>query len=678
MPFVGRDKATRWWRAYQMEDAQGRKDIETAIQFRLEQALGVTPLSLDHGLSVPQQAEADGPYRIGTVMGGDRSFYPFGLRDDELIQHMAIFGRSGAGKTNTVALFLRRLAAQGKPFLIFDWKRNYRDLLSGPEPLPLDVYTVGTHVHPLRFNPLIPPFGTDITVWLKKLIEIVSNAYYLGEGVMFILQEALDHVYKEAGCYDNRDAQFPTMADVLEFVRNMSAKGRKAMWLDSTIRAVQSLCFGQISDVINVSSNDSIGDLLDRNACLELHSLAHAEKIFLIETLLVWVHHFRLLEPDRETFKHCILVEEAHNILSASNKETVIDLLLREIRELGEGIVLIDQHPSQISVPALGNTYCTIALNIKHPKDINTLGEIMHIPREQRDVLGQLAMGRAIVKLQSRFVQPFQVSIPKVDIAKGSVTDTHLMQLYPPDITDSGPESPVCAGEPPILPLPPDPKHGVDRMESADADKPSEVEMLLLQDVRDHPLDGVVKRYARIGVSRRRGNRAKQSLIDRGLLVTVDVPTRTGKVVLLDFSEKMKTALRRSGKLNSTPREGGLAHAYWKQQITDGLVSHGWSVRPEEPIGGGQAVDLHAEKKGFRVAVEVEIGRRGAANIAKLLKQGYDWLISFAADEGVKATTLRGLQAKGIHSSRVLLTIPADIEKKLAFVTARASERSDD
>ena len=50
---------------------------------------------------------------------------------------------------------------------------------------------------------------------------------------------------------------------------------------------------------------------------------------------------------------------------------------MREVRELGESIVLVDQHPSQISIPALGNTYCTIALNMKHSKDINALAEIM-------------------------------------------------------------------------------------------------------------------------------------------------------------------------------------------------------------------------------------------------------------------------------------------------------------
>jgi len=37
--------------------------------------------------------------------------------------------------------------------------------------------------------------------WLKKLIEIIAHAYFLGEGVMYLLQEAIHAVYKAAGVY---------------------------------------------------------------------------------------------------------------------------------------------------------------------------------------------------------------------------------------------------------------------------------------------------------------------------------------------------------------------------------------------------------------------------------------------------------------------------------------------
>lgn len=663
---MGEKKVIQLWHAYQAEDADGRREIETVIRFQLQKHLGVGPLTPGKWLFLPQCDEAAGEYVLGTVSGGRKQLYPFGLREDEFIQHMAIFGRSGAGKTNTVALLVKELVKHRKPFLIFDWKRNYRDLLAGSDPVPLEVYTVGLPVHPLRFNPLIPPAGTPPKVWLKKLIEIISNAYYLGEGVMFLLQEAIDAVYRDSGCYNSTPPEaYPTMQDVLGQVQGMPAKGRRAMWLDSTMRAVQSLCFGQISDVINVSHSDSIHKLLDKNVCLELNALGHAEKIFLMETLLVWIHHYRMTEPDRETFKHCLIVEEAHNILGVSKKETVIDLLLREIRELGEGIVLVDQHPSQISVPAIGNTYCTIALNMKHTKDINALADIMHVPKEERHIFGELPMGAALVKLQSRYTQAFQIRIPEVKLIKGGITDTHLAQIYPGDYTDSASTEPASPDSTTTEAIPPVCKK----------DKPSaepvipETAQRLLKDIVTHPYDGVVKRYSRLGISRRRGNTAKEQLLNRKLIKPVDIPTRTGKVVLLAPSEALKTALRKQGKLKGSDREGGIVHSYWKQQLATQLESHGWTVTQEKTLTGGIAIDLEARKGKMAVAIEVETGRRGAGNIEKLSGRKYAWIVSFATYDSVRSQTKNTARKRGINTSRVLFVVPGDYEKKIAMLS---------
>ncbi len=644
--YIGKSKALKIWRQYQVSDSAGKRDIEALVELQLERKFGVNPL-VENGLHIPPEENARGQYELGRVLAHDQVLYPFGICEDEFIQHMAIFGRSGAGKTNTVALLIKELVRHKKPFLIFDWKRNYRDLLA--HDVPLEIHTVGRPVNPLHFNPLIPPPGTDLKIWLKKLIEIISHAYFLGEGVMFILMEAIDAVYEKAGCYAGEPERFPTMKDVLAFLEKMPVKGRKAMWLDSTMRAVQSLCFGQVSDVINTRSQTGIQELLDKNVCLELNSLAHNEKIFLIETLMVWIHHCRMVEPDRETFKHCIIVEEAHNILTNTGKETVIDLLLREIRELGESIVLVDQHPSQISVPALGNTYCTIALNMKHSKDINSLAEMMRIPKEHREVLGLLPIGHAVVKLQSRFIFPFEVRIPKVELVKGAVTDAHLIQRYGTCSSGSMEESQSKADSIQSKDVP----HN-HRIRKSDPGIPlNDTEQKLMKDIYRNPFDGVVKRYSRLGISRRRGNHAKQGLIEKGVIQPVDIPTRTGKVVLLDFTPAMREAMKRNNVEVTKKKEGGLIHNYWKNEIAKKLGRDGWSVELEKPIGNNQCIDVYAEKEGRRIAIEIETGSRGADNIQKLLNLEFDEIISFSTAESVKHKTLRDLKSRNISADNL-------------------------
>ena len=50
----------------------------------------------------------------------------------------------------------RQLLEHGKPVLVFDWKRNYRDLLTLPGFQDVEIYTVGRDVAPFYYNPLIP------------------------------------------------------------------------------------------------------------------------------------------------------------------------------------------------------------------------------------------------------------------------------------------------------------------------------------------------------------------------------------------------------------------------------------------------------------------------------------------------------------------------------------------
>lgn len=51
------------------------------------------------------------------------------MREKEWTRHMLITGMTGVGKTNLSFHLLRELKRHGKPFLVFDWKKNYRDLL---------------------------------------------------------------------------------------------------------------------------------------------------------------------------------------------------------------------------------------------------------------------------------------------------------------------------------------------------------------------------------------------------------------------------------------------------------------------------------------------------------------------------------------------------------------------
>ena len=187
--------------AYCAEDPEGKQQLETYLEMLSAKYLSQGLDDSEPGLIPPSQAQAQGKYPIGQVSYSGKNLYEFGLRENEWIQHMAILGRSGSGKTNIGFSILKTLVQHEKPFLVFDWKRNYRDLLAWPEFRDVEVYTIGRNIAPLTFNPLIPPAGTDPKTWLKKLNEVIAHAYCLGVsvGTVYALLDArinyMHHIY---------------------------------------------------------------------------------------------------------------------------------------------------------------------------------------------------------------------------------------------------------------------------------------------------------------------------------------------------------------------------------------------------------------------------------------------------------------------------------------------------
>jgi len=542
-PILG-GKVDQIYEAYLAEDPEGREQIQDYLE-RLAAKHIPQLLGQEEAILVPPSEEqAQGEYPFGQVSYSGKSLYPFGLRENEWIQHMAILGRSGSGKTNIGFQILSELKKKGKPFLVFDWKRNYRDLLVLPEFQDVEVYTIGRNIAPLTFNPLIPPAGTDPKTWLKKLNEVIAHAYCLGNGVLFLLQQAVDAVYEEAGVYENLVQSWPTFKDVLTKARTMDTRGREAGWLSSTLRALSSLCFGGMGDLLNSSSNRSIDHILDGNVILELDGLSQADKTFFIQACLLYLHHKKMAENVRERFDRCILIEEAHHILSGqrtslTGAESVMDTTYREIREFGVSLVLLDQMPSKLSGFALANSYTTICMSMSNRADINAMAQTLLLD-SGKDVLGTLEVGQAVVKLQGRIPRPFLISIPEFMIQKGRVTDDQIREYMKDKVSRLGTgdqASDGAAAQEEGLP------------ENGASGPSNGPEIAFLKDVVDRPDSGVAARYKRLGLSGRQGQKLKTKLLDQGLIEEQLETTHAGRLMTIRLTEQGKQLLPQANEL---------------------------------------------------------------------------------------------------------------------------------
>lgn len=206
-----------------------------------------------------------------------------------------------------------------------------------------------------------------------------------------------------------------------------------------------------------------------------------------------------------------------------------MDITFREIREFGESLIILDQHPSQISTPALGNTYCTICLNLKHRKDINAMGQCMLLDDKERDLLGMLEVGQGVVKLQGRISKPFMVSIPEFRLQKGEVSDEMIRKRMAAVVRLSsrlrGAEFAFSG------PLTSD----LRLVKGTESDT---LKIDFLRDIEDRPDSGIAERYKRLGISVRQGQKLKDRLAREGLIEEFEERISTGRIRRMRLTRK--------------------------------------------------------------------------------------------------------------------------------------------
>jgi len=630
------------------------KDVELLIENQVLAGAGIEYPAL----KAPSIKQSEGDYLLGYVMINGRPSHAFYLRDEDLLRHLGIFGSTGSGKSNACMNLLIQLSKKRIPWMVLDWKKSYRDLLSLSEFKHDDILilTIG-EPNPLKFNPLIPPKGTSPSIWLKKLIEIICTAYYLGEGVAYLLMRSIDMAYQKFGVY-NGSSTYPTFKDVLQLLEELDLKGRSAQWKASALRALANLTYGELGYTLCSQSNRSLPNYLQRNVIIELHNLTNSDKKFLLSALLLWIYFYRLNEGRREELKHFLVIEEAHHIATrkfaeTSGDENIVEMLIRMIRELGQGIALIDQTPSLLSKPILGNTFCTICMNLKERSDINLMARILQIDSNEKRFLSKLEVGEAIVKLQGRFTDPFAIKIPLVKIKKGSVTDEDIRKYYGKISIDKGRSNFSSKIRE---------YHGVDKCSSEKAggvpetqkrlqnlkimdeqieisslprkEEISENALKLLIDIASKPLSATTERYQRLGMNRYQGNKARRELEEFRLIKPVNLPGRKGGYIRgYELTGNGEAFLKNLGINARSMRKGGLLHQYIIKMLSEEFEAKGLNVEIEKPIGGGRATDIVVNG---RIAVEVEVTKRDLiSDLNKNLDAGFETVV-FICNNSIK------------------------------------------
>jgi hypothetical protein len=148
-----------------------------------------------------------------------------------------------------------------------------------------------------------------------------------------------------------------------------------------------------------------------------------------------------------------------------------------------------------------------------------------------------------------------------------------------------------------------------------------------------HPDTPVAAVYKGVGVRVRRGNALRDRLKAQGFIADLEGRSSAGRKtsVLLPTFHAFEA-------LGVAPPQGrgGAVHRHLQQLVVAGAKDKGYSAHVEKPIGKGGIVDVHLERDGVKIAVEIAVVstvERELAHIRASLAEGYDQVYGIFADE---------------------------------------------
>jgi DNA-binding PadR family transcriptional regulator len=124
-----------------------------------------------------------------------------------------------------------------------------------------------------------------------------------------------------------------------------------------------------------------------------------------------------------------------------------------------------------------------------------------------------------------------------------------------------------------------------------------------LEDVVENPFKPLTERYRRFS-SRYKGNKAKNQLVENGVVVERQVRSQQGKRKLLQITDKGRDYIEDNLDLEAKQRgRGGVVHRYWQHRIKEVFEEAGWDVFLEK-----FDADVYVNMGNTELAVEVAMG----------------------------------------------------------------------
>ena len=392
--------------------------------------------------TAPASIGREGSLFLGKDRNGYDVFFPLSL----LPKHAFVSGVPGSGKTNTMHHITSSLWKDHRiPFLVLEpAKQEYRALANDPEMKDMYLFSPNADMSfPLHINPFEMPKGTLVAEHIRRLCSVFEGAFPLEPPMPFLLDTAIEAVYRELGWIPEHvymgdeklddgvtKRRLPTMSMLY---RRLEQELKSTQYsdevrgnLESALKVrIGSLLRREMGDVFDVPESSFTPEKwLEVPAVIELESMGTGPANFLTLMLCALIRETLKVNPRYDgDVRHVIFIEEAHNLIGPESEEQTgaeadpkqaatafVVKMLAEVRALKEGIVIADQLPTVMAQEVLKNTGLKIGLRITSADDRSLLGSTMAASALQLEQMSTFAVGEALI-FYEKLMRPFEMRI---------------------------------------------------------------------------------------------------------------------------------------------------------------------------------------------------------------------------------------------------------------------------
>jgi hypothetical protein len=309
-------------------------------------------------------------------------------------------------------------------------KTEYRQIL-GFMP-DLHVFTLGSEtVSPFRINPFEFSPGSELLTHIDSIKAVFNAAFPMYASMPYILEEAIIEIYRDKGwdlatstnryLKDLRSEEFfdylPTLQDLSDkiepIVKRKAYAQEQTMNIQAALLArLSSLLTGSKGLMLNTRRSTPIGELLNKHVVLELKNIGDDdEKCFMMGLILSAIYQYREnVGGVGSPLNHVLLIEEAHRLLrhtpefvspevgnSRGKAVETFTNVISEIREYGQGVIIVDQIPTKLTPDVVKNTNIKFIHRTLAQDDRECVGGTMNLTEAQSRELCLLEVGQAVI-----------------------------------------------------------------------------------------------------------------------------------------------------------------------------------------------------------------------------------------------------------------------------------------